>query len=491
VFVFVHPKATAHLQRIFFVPLIAGWLFLFFGIVFLIVYIFHWGRWRNRFGDHFAVGVASAVCLWLFAAVAISLKSFTLTSGAWPASASLWNAVFNPSLIPAYLLWAAVSVILAGNVGLIYGLRQKDIMWRVAIVQEAGALTAAAALAGSVACLVWLIVLSFAGNLDGMGTGTPPVYYGAGVAVIAVEMSILLVLTAVRRPRNFGIGLCAIAVVSVVTLVAGVQAVQDKSQGPFLIHNYMYQNEILISEVEKLKGEGLWKPAAWKPGKKETLQDGVLGAFSFRAQCRICHAGWQKAGSPAEMPAFKFEGDALRYLDQISSRHPFFPAFAGSNREKQAVALYIERLLKKSGVSLASRPVITPPPVRAKKEEVKKKTIEAKKNLPPAMEPAPAPQVQKPSEAKARTRQEENAPSSGDAQGSGGTPQAKSPSPPEEVVKPVPETQDGSTSRTPAPAEEENAKVQKQEGEESPSPSGGVSPAQTPAPPAPEEKRSD
>lgn len=444
VFIFVNPKAAAHLQSIFFGPLLAGWVFLTCGVVLLAVYVFYWDRWRDRPGVHFTLGTAGAVCLWLATAMMVSVKSFTLTSGGWPASASLWRAVLNPSIVPAYLLWAASAMILAGSVGLIYARFQKDNLWRECITQGTGTITAGAAMAGSVACLAWLIVLSFAGNLDGMGDEIPPIYFGAGVVVIAVELSILLVLTAVRRPENFGNVLCAIAVVSVVTLVAGIQAVQDKSQGPFLIQSYMYRNGILVSEVEKLQEKGLWKPVAWMPEKEGAPRNGSLGAYNFQVQCRVCHAGWHKTGPSSGLPAFKFEGDALRYLDQISSRHPFFPVFAGSGQEKRAVALYIEGLLKNSGVSLASRPAEAPRPAKKKK-----KTIKAIKNQAPAS-PLPIPP------------QTEN--TSGDDVKTKTVPENPVPSPPAEEVKAAPEASGGVSPQPPNPAAEKNIKVPKTEG---------------------------
>ncbi len=448
VFIFFHPKMAAHLQSIFWGPLLAGWVFLTCGVALLAGYVFYWDRWRDRSGVHFTLGAAAVVCLWLAAAMMVAVKSFTLTSGGWPASASLWRAILNPSLVPAYLLWAAAAMILAGSAGLIYARCQKDNLWREAVIQGVGTVTAVAALAGSVACLAWLVVLSFAGNLEGMGDEIPPIYFGAGVVVIAVELSILLVLTAVRRPESFGNVLCAVAVVSVVTLVAGIQAVQDKSQGPFLIQNYMYRNGILVSEVEELKEKGLWKPVAWMPEKEGAPPNVTLGEYNFRVQCRVCHAGWRKAGVSSGLPAFKFEGDALRYLDQISARHPFFPVFAGSGQEKQAVAIYIEGLLKKSGVSLASRPAETPRPA-------KKKTIEARESRPSAVPPPVAPQVGESSEDEVKAK---------------AVPEKTLSSPPEEGVESAPEAPDGVSPQAPAPAAEKNAKVpEKEEGSASPS----------------------
>jgi hypothetical protein len=372
VFIFVHPRAVAHLHRIFSGALFPGLVLLLIGVVCLALYYFRWESWRESSTRHFQLGLVATVCLWLAAAIPVSVKSFMLTSGNWPTSGALWRAVFNPSFIPAFYLWAAISLIVAGIAGLLFAMRQKDDLWRNAIVQGVGAVTAGAALAASVACLAWLFVLSIAGNLDGFGNEVPPVYFGAGAAIIAVELSVLLVLTAVRKPQGFGKVLCSVAVVSVVIILVGVQWVQEKSQGAYLIHKYMYRNGILVSEVERLKEGGLWKPAAWMPEAKETPQGGALGAFSFKVQCRSCHAVWEKADSSAGMPAFEFEGDALLYLDKIDSHHPYFPLFAGSNDEKLEVAAYLESLVKKSGVSLASRPVGPPADAAKGKPSVSK-----------------------------------------------------------------------------------------------------------------------
>lgn len=493
--IFIHPQAVFHLQRIFFGPLVVAWGFLFFGVVLLAVYVFGWNQRRNYSPAHFAAGAGASVCLWMASAITISLKSFTLTSGAWPNSESVWSAVFNPSAIPAFLLWAAVAVILAGSAGLIYARCQKDNLWRYVVIQGAGTFTAVAALVGSVASLVWLVVLSFSGNLEGLRNEIPPVYFGGGVAIIAVELSILLVLTAVRRPKIFGNILCSIAVVSAVTLVAGIQAVQDKSQGPYLIQNYMYRNGILVSDVGRLKVEGLWKQAAWKPEEKEYPKGAALGAFSFRAQCRTCHADWQNSGTLSAMPPFRFKGDAMRYMDQISKFHPFFPDFAGTSEEKRAVALYIEGLLKKSGVSLVSRPLGSLQPGGPKLNtgiKTKKKTFEAKKNLSPPEKPAlsnpplPPPPRDMAIEKKANAVPEQNISSPGESRSSMETPQAGIQNTPDVGVKLSPASPGAASPQANAPVTREAVKTQEPHVEEEHSKAGDASSMQSTAPPVPQ-----
>jgi hypothetical protein len=145
-----------------------------------------------------------------------------------------------------------------------------------------------------------------------------------------------------------------------------MQLAREEARGPFLIRGYMYRNGILVEEVEKLRREGFWRPAPWR-GEKNPPAAAELGALVFRGECAVCHPGWQGGAALAALPPFREEGAALRFLGGMEKGHPAFPAFAGSEREKAAVAAHIEGLLKTAGVTLAAPPPLAPPKAKEKK----------------------------------------------------------------------------------------------------------------------------
>ena len=191
-----------------------------------------------------------------------------------------------------------------------------------------------------------------------------------------------------------------------------------EAKGNFQIHRYMYSNGMIIEEAEVANQTGLWSfvnLGAPLPAQRE------LGAFSFRAQCMACHADWTESKNPVRSPGFRFEGDALRFLEKIRDKHPPYPIFAGAPEERYALAAYLEDLIAKSGRTLEARPepsrasrkpeappemVSTTPPQgeekRSENLELSKPDAAEKSVAAPAVQaPAAAPEPEKTQEAKA------------------------------------------------------------------------------------------
>jgi hypothetical protein len=378
VFVFVHPTAAAELQEIFRIPDLFGWGFLLIGCAAFFFYSSGWERWRDNFSRHMATGVAAALAIWAAAAIPISMGSFSLTPGFWLNTGSPWDAFWNRSFPAAFLVWSALSVALAGCAGLLYAAWRRDELWRASLFAWLGKWTAAASFAGAVFSVGWVFTLFF--------EGIPVVSLGAGVVALSAVLGVLLLWRAVRRPENFGKVLSIAAAALLFAQVGGIHKIRSEPPGPFLIQGHMFRNGILISDIGKISASGLWKPAPWRPDADPPNQF-ELGAFSFRVQCNSCHPGWAGEGGIPPLTAIRYQGDALRFLDEMPARHPSLPVFAGSLLEKEALASYVESQIRASGGSLASRPPEPPPVIPEKREPP-----EAPAPLPAAeMPPAPPP----------------------------------------------------------------------------------------------------
>ncbi|MEE8247078.1 MAG: hypothetical protein V3S87_07440, partial [Alphaproteobacteria bacterium] len=430
-FVFVHPSAAGELMRIFRGPALWGWLCLLAGTVSLYLYVSRWDRWRDSRPLHFGCGILASAGLWLSMAIPISAGAFMVTPGFWLNTESARDALFNPSFPAAYLVWSALSLAVSGGAGMVYAVSQKDSFWRETLVQWLGKWTAAAALAAAAACLLWIFVLFF--------SAVPIEGPGALFFIFSLGLGAYLIPLAVRRPERFGKIHCAAAVFIVLVLALGFQNIRARSQGPYLIQGVLFKNGILLSEIDKLNKMGIWRPAPWR--REESPPDELtLGAFSFRAQCYVCHSEW--TGERAAPASFRYQGDALRFLDLISARHPHLPIFAGTAREKEAVARSLEARIVESGGALASRP---PPPPPA---PVKKAPPPAPATIAPAAPPAPPVPAEEPPAASAETQP------AGEAQ-----PQESAPprdgAPPQESAPP-----------SGAPAEQEKALPEKEEASE-------------------------
>lgn len=349
------PRMMEQLHSIFLAPALLGLLLFAAGLFCSHQYIASWGRDRHESRLHFAWGVSSAIGFWCAAAVLVSVCAFSVHTGAWVAKPTFWNAFWTPVFPAALLAWAGVSISASGAIGLLYAATRKDIAWRAALAHELGKWMAAGAAAGVLGWIWWGISLPESGDQK-------LVFWLVAAAVAATAaLGGIAYRWGVREPDSWhGLHAGAASALVVLLLAAGGWAYAE-AKGNFQIHRYMYRNGIIIEEAEDSNRTGLWnivnlgEPA---PAQAE------LGAFGFRAQCMACHADWVKPQDPARLPRFRLKGDALRFLGEMRSQHPAYPLLAGAPDERRALAAYLERLIAKSGRTLASRPA--PPPVEPK-----------------------------------------------------------------------------------------------------------------------------
>ncbi len=294
-----------------------------------------------------AWGILSAVGFWSAAAVLVSVCAFSAHTGAWAAKPTLWNAFWNPAFPAVFLTWAAVSILTFGAFGLLYAASRKDSAWRVALVHELGKWMVAGAVTGVLGWIWWGVSLPESENRN--------LVIGLVAAALAAQavLGSIAYRWGVRDPEKRHRRHAYAASLLVVFLLATSGWVYVEAKGNFQIHQYMYRNGMIIEEAEDANRTGLWNSV----NLGEPLpEQGELGAFSFRAQCMACHADWVKPRDPARAPGFKFEGDALRFLGEMRTKHPPYPHLAGAPEERSALAVYLETLIAKSGRTLASRP---------------------------------------------------------------------------------------------------------------------------------------
>lgn len=473
VFVSVHPAAAAELLKIFEIPAYIGWLLLLASTISLFIYINTWSRWRENISLHLLAGSIAAAGLWLAMAVPISAGAFSLTPHFWLNTFSTRDAVFNPSFAPTYLVWSSWSLAMAGGAGMLWAINQRDDIWRAVLIEWLGKWAAAASLACAASMMWWIFILFF--------EGLPVITLAGGIAAAAVGLGLILIFWAGRRPKSFGKLPVAIVAAALLIQAGGIQSIRSTSPGPFLIQGHMFRNGILISDIGKLAASGLWKPAPWRAD--DSPPDKLaLGAFSFRAQCFLCHSGWtNKRGMPS-LSGIKYLGDAYRFLGELPARHPALPVLAGSEREKLALAHYIEARLAESGAALAVRAPEPPPaPVKVKKpalvapqkDDPKQQAApssgkRSEEEKPAPAEPAPASEVEKsasPTEA-------------AEPEKSGPKPPAQGESPPAEAAS------DGTRKAPPSSAETAPGASAPEPVKASPTPDveDAAKPAGTPAP---------
>ena len=377
------PRMMEQLHSIFLVPALLGLLLFALGLCSSSRYVASLERSRRESRSQFTWGFISATGLWGAAAVLVSVFAFSVHTGEWVTKPVLANAVWNPTLPAALLTWVAVSILTFGAIGLLYASTRKDGAWRVAMVYELCKWLMPGAVIGVFGWIWWGISLPESGNRN-------LVLWLIAVAVAAQAVfGSMAYRWGVREPDKRHRRHAGAALVLVVLLLAVFGWAYVEAKGNFHIHQYMYRNGMIIDEAEDVNQTSLWKFVNLGeplPAHEE------LGAFNFRAQCMACHSDWVKSQVSARIPRFRFEGDALRFLGEMRSKHPPYPLFAGVPEERRALAAYLEALITKSGRTLASRPELPP----AEKKLVARPAMVLKSSPEEAVERSEYPESSKP-----------------------------------------------------------------------------------------------
>ncbi len=338
------PRMMEQLHAIFIVPALLGLSVFFLGFCFLRLYGDSWAAGRREDPSHFTCGVLAASCFWLAALPLASIRAFASRPGAWTAQSGLWSAFWNPTFLPTFAAWAAASLLAFGALGWIYAAARRDGAWRAALTHRLGGWMAAASALGVPALLWW------GARLPEEAAGGLSLRLMSAAVALAAALGALGYFRGVRRPegeqRPFAFAACALAVL----LMAALGWILEEARGSFWIHGHMYRNGVVIREAEAISRSGLWRFE--NPGRPPPEEE-RLGAFVFRAQCAACHGDWADASGA---PGFRARGEALRFLEEMRSGHPWYPLFAGAPEERYALASRLETMIEKAGGTLAPAP---------------------------------------------------------------------------------------------------------------------------------------
>ena len=368
----LRPRAAERLAAAFGPALGAGGLCLLAGAAALARYASGWRRGRGGSPAHFAAGVLAAAGIWAGAAVLAVFQSFSLNPGRWLETRALRDALLHPSALPAFVLWASGAIALAAAAGLAAAVGQRDAPWRLGLVRTLGRWGAPAAWAGAAGAVWWALSLP-----SGAQDKSLPAIVGTAFLVQA-GLGTYLYRCGAREPRRLSPAGALLALLAAALSPALMQIAREEARGPFFIQGYLYRNGILAEEIPRLQREGFWRPAAWRK-EKEAPSPEELGARVFRGECAACHPAWRKGAAQAALPSFREQGAALRFLGAMGKGHPAFPAFAGSEGERRAVAAHLEGLLRTAGVTLAAPapPAPKAPPKKPEKKEVRPAPVPA------------------------------------------------------------------------------------------------------------------
>jgi len=369
----ISPGAIAALIRHFVGGWARGWGC---GVVELLAALLYFATW-----DKIAKR-AHVTLIWIyFVAAYVSLViingivTFMLTPGTWLTTHAFWDGFFNPTYWPALVLRTGITLLMA-TAFMLWPARRAGAAARPRLMRYLG---------------LWLVagvLLSYAGYRwweSALPDTVRALFLGATPKLVALAATrhfllwalaataALGVLVLVVLPRLARLVPVLLVMLAAFAFFAGYERVREGVRKPFLIHDYMFSNGLLVSDIGALNEAGVFSKAGWNAHAASMATDAVgRGREVFRAQCASCHTldGYQGIRKllpddvetiAAVLEVMRAQGETIAALppgqpiDKAQLDYPFMPPFVGTAQELQDLAQYLVTLTAAPPAQVSTR----------------------------------------------------------------------------------------------------------------------------------------
>ncbi|MFQ5350944.1 MAG: cytochrome ubiquinol oxidase subunit I, partial [Thermoanaerobaculia bacterium] len=264
------------------------WVFFIVEIVAALVYYATWDKIAKR--THVMIAWIYFVAAYLSMVVINGIITFQLTPGEWLETGRFWDGFFNPTYWPGLALRTGIVLIMA-------------VAFMGFPVTRAGT----AARPRLARYLGWWLLtgvtLAYGGyrwwesalpeTVRDLFLADPP----GLVALADTRSSLLWALAAalalggvflLAAPRALKVPTAALIMLAGFAFFAGYERLREGVRKPFLIHDYMFSNGVLVGEIERLNEEGILSKAGWA-AHATAGEPEPIGRAVFLAQCASCH----------------------------------------------------------------------------------------------------------------------------------------------------------------------------------------------------------
>ncbi|MCS7224508.1 MAG: cytochrome ubiquinol oxidase subunit I [Armatimonadetes bacterium] len=334
----VHPSATSSLLHIFLFVWATEWVAFLVEIVAALVYYYGWDRLAPAV--HLRVGFIYFVSAWISLFLINGILTFMLTPGRWLETRSVWDAFFNPSMMPSLFLRTMITLALAGIFILITSSRVKEEALRHRITKWAGLWLMIPAVLMPPALFIYLATLPESARHLALGGPAP-------VLLVLVTTSIVLSALifgfsywgAYRRPQHFSAPLAFLVAILAFLTTGMTEWVREAIRKPYVIYGYMFSNGLTPQQAREWQGQSLVSKAKFTLQPRWTNQDD-LGKEVFRLQCSSCHT---LSGYNGLLPLiYGWDKEMIQTaLDRLHQLRGFMPPFVGSEEEKKALTEWL------------------------------------------------------------------------------------------------------------------------------------------------------
>jgi cytochrome bd ubiquinol oxidase subunit I len=361
------PLATEVLIRTFVFGWATEWVFFVIELVAAFIFLYYWDRLAEK--THVAIGWIYAAAAWISLVLITGITAFMLNSGNWatdPQGQDFWTAFFNPQFLPQTIARTGGALLLSS---LYVYLHASLTIPSPALRDMIAARSARPAMLGAV--LVAAGGAAWYGFLPDSSVATL-----ASAAVLNVLMALIFALTIVvfvllyvgpyRNPGWLSPGFAGSLCLFGIAAFSTGEFIREAVRKPYIVHNVVLANQILPSEVRRMRADGYLDGGLWTKAFVEQHHPGAmtddewgesvvggggllklpptdrvtLGRVLFLHHCNDCHAealGYSAVGPLLQGRSRSKVVDRIKHLDD----NYFMPPWCGTSDEAELLADYL------------------------------------------------------------------------------------------------------------------------------------------------------
>ncbi|MBO8173362.1 MAG: c-type cytochrome [Bacillaceae bacterium] len=346
----IQPNAIGSLLRVFFWAWFTEWIVFVAEVILILTYFFTWDKWTGKKKlRHIRTGMALSFASWLTMTIITAVLAAQLTPGQWIETRSFWDAVANPTWLPSLFFRTFVAIALAVAVF------SPFIRWfvkneetRATILSDFGKWMMVS-IPFMLAFGMWYVsnlpekaleLIVWASGLQGKEMVFRLLHF------FAILIMFFLGFRLITNPKRVSLVLSAFVAFLSIGLIGEFEMIRETIRKPYVIYDYMYVNGIRVDEVEKFNKEGFLPNSKWM-AVDEVNEDNVVeaGREIFKGQCLACHTvdGWRSKRALGERIEGMTAEGLDNYIKNLHTARYFMPPFAGTDEERRALALYLEK----------------------------------------------------------------------------------------------------------------------------------------------------
>lgn len=365
----ISPAAISALIRNFVWGWAIEWVFFIVEIVAALVYFATWNKISKR--AHVMVIWIYFIAAYLSLVIINGIVTFMLTPGKWLQTGAFWDGFFNPTYFPSLLLRTGIAILMAVAF-MVWPARKASAEARPRLNRYLGLWAVVGALISYAGYRWWEWALPestrdlFLGDgalLDGLAFTRHEVMWSVALFLV---LSIIFLLALPKMAKVIPLLLITIAAFS---FFGSYERLREGTRKPFIIHDYMFSNGVLVDEIGELNENGMLSKARWA-ARVPATNSVEMGRQVFDAQCRSCHTidGYLSIRELApEDPDMTYsilyalydQGEMFTALEPGEAvamgdlNYPFMPPFVGTEEEMEALVDFIASLTTPDGEAAA------------------------------------------------------------------------------------------------------------------------------------------